>query len=93
MKKVLLFVILCLTTNVAFAQQWVPMVTVPPIVPQIVVIKEPVIVYKYQLVPVVQLIPVTKQKVGVFGRIIGEEIIMTTVTTWEYRVISTIEYR
>lgn len=93
MKKTLLFLTIILSSLTCNAGQWVPAIHVQPTVPMIVV--PPVqpqvrIVRKYVLSPVVKMVPIPVHKIGLFGRTISEHLEYQWVTTWEYVAVDTV---
>lgn len=93
MKKTLLFLIIGLSSLTCNAGQWVPVIHAQPNVPMIIV--PPVqpqmkIVRKYILSPVVKMVPIPVHKVGLFGRTISEHLEYQLVTTWEYVAVDTV---
>lgn len=70
---------------------WIPaQITTPPLVVQI----QPTPVYRLvtrvetQLVPNVVLVPVQVQRIGVFGRVIGESVIMQPITIYQWQNVT-----
>ena len=87
MKYIILWSILALSTATSYAGQWVPAIQVPQTVPVIIVppqAPQAKIVKRYVLSPVVKMVPIPVQKVGLLGRVISEHLEYQWVTTWEY---------
>ena len=87
MMRRLLFVLLVLSGSQCYAGQWVPAIQVPQTVPVIVIpphIPQAKIVKRYVLSPVIKMVPIPVHKVGLLGRVISEHLEYQPVTTWEY---------
>ena len=87
MKTFILSFVIAISSSICYGGQWVPAIHVQPTVPMIVV--PPVqpqvrIVRKYVLSPVVKMVPIPVHKIGLFGRTISEHLEYQWVTTWEY---------
>lgn len=92
MKYFLSLVLMFVATQTSFASQFV----VPPEIsncpPVIAVVEQPV--YRLvtrveqQLVPNVVLMPTPVQRVGVFGRVISETVVMKPVTIYQWQNVT-----
>jgi len=92
MKYFLSLVLMLVATKTSFASQFV----VPPEIsnypPVIAVVEQPV--YRLvtrveqQLVPNVVLMPTPVQRVGVFGRVINETVVMKPVTIYQWQNVT-----
>lgn len=96
MKYILPLILLFSINQTTFANQFV----IPPQIqvysPAITVVEQPV--YRLvtriepQLVPNVVLMPTPVQRVGVFGRVISETVVMQPVTIYQWRNVTVTRY-
>lgn len=87
MKTFILSFVIAISSSICYGGQWVPAIQVPQTVPVIIVppqAPQAKIVKRYILSPVVKMVPIPVQKVGLLGRVISEHLEYQWVTTWEY---------
>jgi hypothetical protein len=92
MKYIFPLILLFSINQTTFASQFVVPPQIPVYSPVITVVEQPV--YRLvtrieqQLVPSVVLIPTPVQRVGVFGRVINETVVMQPVTIYQWQNVT-----
>jgi hypothetical protein len=92
MKYILSLILMLVSTQTLFASQFVVPPQIPVYSPVITVVEQPI--YRLvtriepQLVPNVVLMPTPVQRVGVFGRVISETVVMQPVTIYQWRNVT-----